>query len=569
MRTRLFLATTGCLLTGWMMVFGALAAEAAGVTRVRNALLIGNAAYPDSDAALATPIGDVRLLAEELKRKGFAVEAGEDLTKERMQATVDRFLRKVEPGSVAFVFFGGYSIQVGRKNYLVPVDARIWSESDVLRDGIALDAIVADLDTRGSGARLVVLDASRRNPFERRFRSFSAGLAEIKAAPGLLALSSAAAGSVLADVRATTSPFVAELVKQIANPDLGAVQAFTATRDAVSRDTRSQQVPALVSGLDDGFAFDPNRVKSSAPPARAENKPAPQKADATKPTAPPADTASGDDDVDAMIKAEEETARDFNAVMAKGTKSALEGFLKRHPTGALPNVARTELARLDPSAKPAPPERPAPQPDMAMKPATPAAPPLPPVTSIEAEAPSTAASAPWRSPPKTYSMAELQRKASLDARINRNPRDATAFYERGQFHAQRDDYPSAIADFDQAIRLDPKSPEALNNRCWVRAISSELQKALSDCNAALKLRPGFIDALDSRGFVNLKSGSLQAAISDYDTALRFSPTHSSALYGRGIARSRLGQSAQANDDLTRALALNPMIDKDFAQYGLR
>ncbi|MCJ2043890.1 caspase family protein [Methylobacterium sp. J-078] len=561
MRARHSIATILLILTVFL-VSGRDGAEAGSFSNARNALLIGNATYPDSDAALATPLGDVKALGDALRAKGFTVVTGENLPRERMQAAIDGFVRKVEPGSVALVFFSGYGIQVARKNYMVPVDARIWSEADVLRDGIGVDALMAELDRKGAGTRVVVLDASRRNPFERRFRSFSTGLAEMKTGPGLLGLYSAAPGSVVNEVSTAQSPFVTELVRQIGVSENSAVQAFTATREALSRDSRGQQVPALSAEAGESFAFDPARAKSEAKAevrpepkpeptqksARVEDKPAPPRPDAGKlPSQSTADAAAAKE-IDDLVAAEEATARAFNRANAAGTRKAYEEFLSQHPAGTLASVARAEIARLDEAR------------DKAPKSTTPAVPPAAPPTTKDTA---------WHTPPKPYSPAELQRKTSLDARIARSAKDPAAYYERGQFHAQRDDYSAALADFDQAIRLDPKNPEALNNRCWVRAITNDLSRALADCNQALTLRPNFVDALDSRGFVNLKSGALQAAISDYDAALAQSPTHSSALYGRGIARSRLGQRSQATEDLTGALALNPMIDKDFAQYGLR
>ena len=35
------------------------------------------------------------------------------------------------------LFFGGYGVQVGRESYMIPVDATIWKEADVRRDGSA------------------------------------------------------------------------------------------------------------------------------------------------------------------------------------------------------------------------------------------------------------------------------------------------------------------------------------------------------------------------------------------------------------------------------------------------
>jgi tetratricopeptide (TPR) repeat protein len=541
MRNVRSVATTVLLLA--VLAFVCRPQDLGAASASRHALVIGNAAYPDSDAVLPTPVASARTLGTELKRRGFAVESAENLTKEAMQATVDRFLAKVEPGSIALVFFSGYGIQVARKNYLIPVDARIWSEADVQRDGLPVEGILSGLEKRGAGARVLVLDASRRNPFERRFRSFSMGLAAAGAAPGSLSLYAAAVGGVINETNATSSAFVTELVRQIGMSELNAEQAFTATRDALTRDSRNQQNPAFASGLEDAFYFDPARAK---PVAKAEPKPVPPEPVAAKPPAeakpepkpvavekPPEPVVVAAREPDAAPKADAAIARAYDAADTAGTKSAFEDFLRKHPTGPFAERARTEIKRFD--AATAPKREPAP--------AAPAS--------------------------KPYSTAELRRKTALDERIARNPLDEAAFYERGQFYAQRDEYLLAIADFDESIRQNPINPEAYNNRCWMRAMLNEWQTAMADCNEALKQRPNFLDALDSRGLVHLKVGDLKAAIADYDAALKVDPTHSSALYGRGLARLRRGEIKQADKDLAGAIALNPTIDKDFAQYGLR
>ena len=52
----------------------------------RFALVIGNAKYPDAEAPLKEPINDARDIADELKRDGFNVDIGENLTGERCAA---------------------------------------------------------------------------------------------------------------------------------------------------------------------------------------------------------------------------------------------------------------------------------------------------------------------------------------------------------------------------------------------------------------------------------------------------------------------------------------------------
>ena len=139
--------------------------------------MIGNGKYPDSDAPLKEAINDARDVADELRRDGFDVEAGTDLTVEAMRKALDRLYARTGPGSVALIFFDGYGIQSSRQTYLIPVDAQIWTEADVLRDGFNLETILGEMNNRGALIKIALLDASRRNPFERRFRRYSAGLA--------------------------------------------------------------------------------------------------------------------------------------------------------------------------------------------------------------------------------------------------------------------------------------------------------------------------------------------------------------------------------------------------------
>ena len=115
----------------------------------------------------------------------------EDAGKDDLSRAVGRLKLKIKPDSVVMLFFGGYGIQVGRESYMIPVDAAIWKESDVRRDGLSIEAVLDVMKEQGARAKLVVIDASRRNPYERRFRAFSHGLAPINAPDNALILSSA------------------------------------------------------------------------------------------------------------------------------------------------------------------------------------------------------------------------------------------------------------------------------------------------------------------------------------------------------------------------------------------
>src|SRR3954462_5298628 len=257
----------------------------------RYALVIGNAKYPDAEAPLKEPINDARDIAEELKRDGFNVEVGENLTGEQMRRAFDRLYGKIKPGSVALIFFSGFGIQSNRQSYMIPVDAQIWTEADVRRDGLSLEAVLGEINSRGAGVKIALIDASRRNPFERRFRSFSAGLAPVIAPNGTLVMYSAALSSVVGDNGGDRSLFVRELLKEIRVPDLMAEETLNRTRVGVTRASRSEQVPWISASLAEDFSFIPGgtgtRPSARPPPARVDTPPPPPPPPRPDPPPPP------------------------------------------------------------------------------------------------------------------------------------------------------------------------------------------------------------------------------------------------------------------------------------------
>src|SRR3984893_2448915 len=77
----------------------------------RYALVIGNAKYPDAEAPLKEPINDAHDVADELKRDGFDVDIGENLSGDAMRRAMDRLYAKIKPGSVVLVFYSGFGVQ--------------------------------------------------------------------------------------------------------------------------------------------------------------------------------------------------------------------------------------------------------------------------------------------------------------------------------------------------------------------------------------------------------------------------------------------------------------------------
>ena len=222
---------------------------------VRVALVIGNGHYPDATSPLTQQINDARALTEKLRSDGFDVDVIEDASRDDMHRAVARLKEKITPDSMVMLYFGGYGVQVGRESYMIPTDAAIWKESDVRRDGVSVESVLDVMKERGAHAKLAVIDASRRNPYERRFRTFSHGLAPINAPDNALILSSASPGKVMDDTDAHHSVLMAELLTNLNDKTDGVAAMFGKTRNAVSRISEGGQVPSVSSSLLEDIRF--------------------------------------------------------------------------------------------------------------------------------------------------------------------------------------------------------------------------------------------------------------------------------------------------------------------------
>jgi uncharacterized caspase-like protein len=215
----------------------------------RVALVIGNDHYPDADSPLSQPINDARTLTTVLRHNGFDVDLIEDANKDKMRNAVERLKSRIHPDSIVMLFFSGYGVQVGRESYMIPVDATIWKEFDVRRDGLSIESVLDVMNEKGARAKLAVIDASRRNPYERRFRAFSHGLATIAAPDNGLILSSAAPGKVADDGQGQHSVLMSELLTQLNAKNANVEAIFNKTRAAISKASEDGQVPSVSSSL--------------------------------------------------------------------------------------------------------------------------------------------------------------------------------------------------------------------------------------------------------------------------------------------------------------------------------
>src|ERR1044071_1861560 len=166
----------------------------AGARRV--ALVIGNGAYRNVPR-LANPVNDARDVAALLRSLGFEVVFGEDQTAEQMNRLVVEFGDRLSRGGgVGLFYYAGHGVQVGGRNYLIPVEAGSLRERTIEWYALDLNRVLAEMDDADNGFNLVILHARRNNPFAREWRSAAEGLAQVNAPAGTLIAYATAPGAV-------------------------------------------------------------------------------------------------------------------------------------------------------------------------------------------------------------------------------------------------------------------------------------------------------------------------------------------------------------------------------------
>jgi len=224
---------------------------AAGVAKAaeRVALVVGNGAY-EHTVPLANPVNDAGAIAAALERLGFAVVVATDGSQAAMEASIRDLARQARGAELALFFYAGHGLQVNGINYLIPVDAVLESEDDLVFGAIDLNDVLGIM-TRSAQASLVFLDACRDNPMAdelarsmgTRSTNIGRGLAQVDSAVGALIAYATQPGNVALDGQDEHSPFTAALLEHMETPGLELRQVLTRVRDAVVTATDGQQVP--------------------------------------------------------------------------------------------------------------------------------------------------------------------------------------------------------------------------------------------------------------------------------------------------------------------------------------
>lgn len=234
----------------------------------RVALVVGNNDYRNVPKLLKA-VNDARTMGDTLKQLGFSVMIAENQSRQQFSETLLAFDRAIEPGDTAFFFYAGHGFEIAGQNYLLPTDvpAATEGQEELVRDAsILADRIVERLQNKKARTSILVFDACRNNPFERkgtRAVAGGGGLAPMTQLPeGVFSVFSAGPRQTALDRLSNddanpNSVFTRAFAKELLRPGENLVQVAQRTRRLVSEmaDTvKHRQVPVYFDQMvDDVF----------------------------------------------------------------------------------------------------------------------------------------------------------------------------------------------------------------------------------------------------------------------------------------------------------------------------
>jgi uncharacterized caspase-like protein len=246
---------------------GSLAADAPALATqakpARHALVIGNSQYLNTP--LINPKNDAQAIADRLRQAGFSVTLKLDAGRRELQEAIGNYgLALSRDKGVGVFYYAGHGVQLNWRNFLLPVDAKIRSKSDIQSEAVDLGLLLDSLTRARNSLNLIILDACRNNPFGPDYRTDDRGLSQLDAPPGTFLAYATAPGNTAEDGVGSHGLYTDHLLQEMLVPGAAVEDVFKRVRLAVRKTSQGEQIPWESTSLEADFAFIPGQSTRDA-----------------------------------------------------------------------------------------------------------------------------------------------------------------------------------------------------------------------------------------------------------------------------------------------------------------
>ena len=146
--------------------------------------------------------------------------------------------------------------------------------------------------------------------------------------------------------------------------------------------------------------------------------------------------------------------------------------------------------------------------------------------------------------------------SDLDSSFILDPSNKKIYYYYAKLFLFMTEYTKALKYSDSAIQRNPKSAVSYDQRGVIKSLLGDFVGGIMDGNMAISLDSTDQMFYTDRGFAKLKLEKYEEAIKDFDKSLKIE-LNQKAFADRGLAYSLLNMHKNAIEDYTYSLAINP------------
>lgn len=216
------------------------------------ALVIGNGAYQNGLPVLKNPVSDAQLVGRALQSLGFTLVGGAvktDLDRAGMIQAISDLDDAAQGADVVVVYYAGHGVQVGSRNFLIPVDM-VQPKTDTIlaADAVGLDTVLDEFARLpASKINILMLDACRDSPIQAnptRGLTPVGGLAYVPASGANVIWFATQPGQVAQDGGGANGPYAQSVSATLRETGLPTGVFFDHFGTLLKQITNAQQVPA-------------------------------------------------------------------------------------------------------------------------------------------------------------------------------------------------------------------------------------------------------------------------------------------------------------------------------------
>ena len=139
--------------------------------------------------------------------------------------------------------------------------------------------------------------------------------------------------------------------------------------------------------------------------------------------------------------------------------------------------------------------------------------------------------------------------------LEKDPKDAKAYYNRGTAQLNLDNYEAAVSDFTRSISLEPKSADTYFNRGLAYRLEKKNSEAIQDFSKAIGLHSNNWAYYFERCNARIVSNDFDGAIADGSEVIRLTPKEAEGYFIRGLAHYLKGDLDAGLTDAQKALEI--------------